>query len=162
VIVTIGDQELEAPAPKSDKSWAVSFHRTRGEWRLGKRPEDGLRKRHGLQGPIDDASMDRFIFVKPTGKAWHEQAGKWSAAELDRAIEHWRRHFRGQAQVKDDTAITPDDIQSANLILWGDPSSNSVLKQVAEKLPIEWTREVIDVGARKYPSDKHALIAIHP
>jgi hypothetical protein len=121
-----------------------------------------LRKKHGLQGPIDDAFLDRFIFVRPTGKAWHESTGKWAAAELDRAIEHWRRHFRGTAIVKDDTAITPDDIQSANLILWGDPSSNAILKQVADKLPIQWAKETIVAGDKKYPSDKHALIAIYP
>ena len=162
VVITIGEQDLEAPAPKSDKSWNVSFHRARGQWRLGKRDGNALRKKHGQQGPIDDAFMDRFLFVKPTGKAWHDLAGKWSAAELDRAIEHWRRHFRGQAQVKDDTSITPEDIASANLVLWGDPSSNAVLKQFADKLPISWTRDEIAVGDRKFSADKHALIAIYP
>ncbi len=185
VTILINDDEVEAPGPKSDKSWEVSLHRARGEWKLGKRDTETLRKKHGLQGPIDDAFLDRFIFVRPTGKAWHEQTAKWSAGELDRAIEHWRRHFRGTAQVKDDTAITAEDIQSANLILWGDPSSNSILKQVADKLPIEWSRDTIAVNtnptrergsadntnptrergtadARKYPSDKHALIAVYP
>ncbi len=162
VTILIGDDELEAPGPKSDKSWDVSLHRQRGQWRLGKRNDDVLRKRHGLQGPIDDAFLNRFIFVRPTGKGWHEAAGKWSAAELERAIEHWRRHFRGQAIVKDDTAISADDIQSANLILWGDPSSNAVLKQCAAKLPIEWTQQAIVVNDQKYSSDKHALIAIYP
>ncbi len=173
VTILINDDEVEAPGPKSDKSWEVSLHRARGEWKLGQRDNDMLRKKHGLQGPIDDAFLDRFIFVRPTGKAWHEQTAKWSAGELDRAIEHWRRHFRGTAQVKDDTAITPEDIQSANLILWGDPSSNAILKQVADKLPIEWSRESIVVNTsptrergsaevRKYPSDKHALIAVYP
>ncbi len=162
VAIAIGEDELEVPGPKSDKSWNVSLHRARGEWRIGKRPDAGLRKRHGLQGPIDDALLDRFIFVRPTGKAWHETAGKWSRAELDRAIEHWRRQFRGQAIVKDDTAITDYDISTSNLILWGDPNSNSVLKQVADKLPIQWTRDTITVGDEKYPSDKHALIAVYP
>jgi hypothetical protein len=162
VTILIGEDELEAPGPKSDKSWDVSLHRARGQWRLGAREGAGLRKRHHLQGPIDDAFLDRFILVRPTGYAWHEHASKWSAAELDRAIEHWRRHFRGQAIVKDDTAIVPEDIQSANLILWGDPSSNAVLRQVAGELPIEWTREAITVGDRKHPSDKHALIAVYP
>jgi hypothetical protein len=138
------------------------LHRGRDGWRLGKRLESGLRKQHNLQGPIDDAFLDRFLFVKPTGKPWHELSGKWSAAELERAIEHWRRHFRGIAQVKDDTAITPEDMASANLILWGDPSSNAVLKQLADKLPIRWTAEQIAVGERKYPSDKHALVAVYP
>jgi pimeloyl-ACP methyl ester carboxylesterase len=162
VIISIGQQALEAPPPHSDRSWSVSLHRGRDGWRLGNRPESGLRKQHHLQGPIDDAFLDRFIFVKPTGKPWHELSGKWSAAELERAIEHWRRHFRGIAQVKDDTAITPEDMASANLILWGDPSSNAVLKQLADKLPIRWTAEQIAVGERKYPSDKHALVAVYP
>lgn len=162
VTIVIGDDVLEVPGPKSDKSWEVSLHRLRGQWRLGQREAPALRKRHGLQGPIDDALLDRFIFVRPTGQAWHEVAGQWSAAELDRAIEHWRRHFRGVAQVKDDTAITADDIASANLVLWGDPSSNAVLKQVADKLPIEWSREAIVVGDRRFPSEKHALIAVYP
>jgi len=172
VTILIGDDELEAPGPKSDKSWNISLHRQRGQWRLGSRDggsrdgdkRDGgvLRKRHGLQGPIDDAFLDRFIFVRPTGQPWHEAAGKWSAVELERAIEHWRRHFRGHATVKDDTAVTAEDIQSANLILWGDPSSNAVLKQCAARLPIEWKRDNIAVGDRDFPSDKHALIAIYP
>jgi hypothetical protein len=162
VTILIGDEEIEVPGPQSDKSLNVSLHRSRGQWRLGKRPENGLRKTHGSQGPIDDAFLDRFVFVRPTGKAWHEQTAKWSAAELDRAIEHWRRHFRGIAQVKDDTAITPDDISSSNLVLWGDPGSNAVLKQIADKLPIGWTKEQIAVGDRQYASDKHALIAIYP
>lgn len=162
LIISIGGQELEGPPPKSDRSWKVSLHRGRDGWRLGKRPEAGLRKAHGMQGPIDDAFLDRFLFVRPTGKPWHEPTGKWSSAELERAIEHWRRHFRGTAQVKDDTAITPEDIASANLVLWGDPSSNAVLKQIAEKLPIRWTAENIAVGERVYPSDKHALIAVYP
>jgi len=162
VSILIGDDEVMAPGPKSDKSWNVSLHRVRGQWRLGKRDGDALRKRHGLQGPIDDAFLDKFIFVRPTGTAWNDKAGKWAAAELDRAIEHWRRHFRGVAQVKDDTAITADDISSANLILWGDPSSNAVMKQVAGKLPIEWARDKIVVNDREFPSDTHALIPIYP
>jgi hypothetical protein len=162
VTISINDDEIEAPGTKSDKSWEVSLHRARGQWRLGKREGDALRKRHGLQGPIDDAFLDRFIFVRPTGKAWNDAAGKWSNAELDRAIEHWRRHFRGIAQVKDDTAITDEDIESANLILWGDPSSNAIMKKIASKLPIEWSSDVIVAGDKKFPADKHALIAIHP
>jgi len=73
------------------------------------REGDGLRKRHGLQGPIDDALLDRFIFVRPTASV--ARPGRQCHGELERAIEHWRRHFRGVAQVKDDTAITSDDIQ---------------------------------------------------
>src|SRR5262249_7758113 len=45
---------------------------------------------------------------------------------------------------------------------WGDPNSNAVMKKVAGKLPMEWSREAIIVGDKKFPSDKHALIAVYP
>ncbi len=125
-------------------------------------PIDGLRKKHGLQGPVDDAFMDSFIFVRPTGTAANEKAGAWAKAEMERAIEHWRRHFRGDARVKDDTAITDDDIKSANLVLWGDPSSNSVMAKVAPKLPITWSGSEIKAGAKTFPAADHALICIYP
>ncbi len=119
---------------------------------------DAPRKRHDLQGPIDDAFMDSFIFVRPTGESPNAAFAEWCDAELDTRIEHWRRHFRGDARVKDDIAITDDDIANANLVLWGDPSSNAVLKRIAEKLPIGWNGEAIQVGEKSFPSDQHALI----
>ena len=163
VVVVIGDQELLAPQPKSDRSWKVSFHRVKDEWRLGQRPADGsLRKQPNLQGPIDDAFMDSFIFVRPTGKAWHSQTGQWAKSELERAIEHWRRHFRGVARVLDDTQITDAEIAGSNLVLWGDPQSNSVLSRIAKELPISWSQEKIVAGDQQFPAERHALIAIHP
>lgn len=149
---------------QSDGSYKISAHKVDGVWKLGPRPSDGsLRKKHGLQGPIDDAFLDSFIFVRPTGKAWNEMAGKWSESELTRAIEHWRRQFRGNARVKNDVDVTQQDMESSNIVLWGDPGSNSVLAKIAEKLPIQWTKESITAGKdRKFPADKHALVAIYP
>jgi hypothetical protein len=152
---------LDVPV-SSDGSAAYSFHKQKGKWVAGALPSGGLRKKHGLQGPIDDAFMDSFIFVRPTGQAASEKAGAWAKAELDRAIEHWRRHFRGEARVKDDTAITEDDLKSANLILWGDPSSNSLIAKTAAQLPIFWTGSEIKAGEKTFPAADHALICIYP
>ncbi len=149
--------------PTSDGSFRVSLHLPddSGLWTTRERP-DGLRKKHGLQGPVDDAFMDSFIFVRPTGQAANEKAGAWAKAEMERAIEHWRRHFRGDARVKDDTAITDADVASANLVLWGDPSSNAVMAKVAPKLPVTWSSSEIKAGARTFPAADHALICIYP
>lgn len=160
--VTVDDQNVGDVRAKSDRSWTAQLHREDGAWKLGPRENAGLRKGHNLQGPIDDALMDSFIFVRPTGKAWHETIGSWSAGELDRAIDHWRRHFRGHAEVKDDTQIDAGDIASANLILWGDPSSNAILRRIAGQLPIAWEEKQIMVGERRFPAEHHALIAIYP
>ncbi len=110
------DEQIVAgpnPRPQTDGSYKVSLVRGEKGWEIGKLPEDQVRKRHDLQGPIDDAFMDSFVFVKPTGKSSHPEVQKWAEGELDRAIEHWRRHFRGHARVKNDTDITPEDIQNS-------------------------------------------------
>ncbi len=178
VIDGMKTHQVEAPKASSDRSWNCPLHRDEnGRWQVGPAPDKGVRKRHGLQGPIDDAFLDSFVFVRPTGTARHEAVAKWVQSELSHATVHWRQQFRGQARVRDDTAITDDDIANHNLILWGDPSSNAVLKRIADQLPIRWTETNITAPARRiatagrgrrkfestnFPADSHALIAIFP
>ncbi|HEX4946320.1 MAG TPA: prolyl oligopeptidase family serine peptidase [Blastocatellia bacterium] len=121
-----------------------------------------LHKKHGLQGPIDDAFMDSFIFVRPTNKGVNEAINNWINAEMNRAITQWRAIFRGEAQVKDDTAITETDIANSNLILWGDATSNQLLAKLANQLPIQWTADKIQVGAQSYAAANHIPILIYP
>ena len=64
--------------------------------------------------------MDAFLFVRPTGKSSNPAVDAWVNSELERAIREWRRQFRGEPRVKDDKDVTPGDIESMNLILWGD------------------------------------------
>lgn len=154
--------ELPLHKETSDGSFRASFHKERGKWVLGPLPKDGLRKKHGLQGPIDDAFMECFLFVRPTRAAANEKAGSWAKAELERAIEQWRRQFRGDARVKDDTAITEEDMKDSHLVLWGDPSSNAVLAKIAAHLPIQWTAGEIKAGEKSFPAANHALAAIYP
>ena len=63
---------------------------------------------------------------------------------------------------KDDSQITPQDEASANLILWGDPSSNQCLAKIAEKLPIRWTADGISAGDKKFTTDHHVPVLIAP
>lgn len=147
----------------SDRSLHMSFEQQAGgEWRLVGNASEGLRKEHDLQGPIDDAFMDSFIFVRPTGKAANGKAAAWATSEMERAIREWRRQFRGDVRIKDDTAVTEEDIRFANLILWGDPSSNALIAKVAPRIPIKWSGEKIEAGHRSFPAGDHALICIYP
>jgi dienelactone hydrolase len=162
VVVTIDGVELEGPKPLSDRSWRCQLHRAEGTWTLGPQPGGEPRKRPGLQGPIDDAFMDSFLFVRPTGKGRHEKVGAWVESESRRAVERWRRQFRGEARVKDDSAVSDADIASANLVLWGDPESNAVLGRIADRLPIAWGGDAIRVRDQSYPAEDHALILVAP
>ncbi|MEX2264615.1 MAG: prolyl oligopeptidase family serine peptidase [Bryobacteraceae bacterium] len=162
-LVVIDGQKLEAQPPLSDRSWSVHFRKSGGRWASVENPEEqGLRKRHGLQGPIDDAFLDRFVIVRPTGQGMSPAVGSWVAAEQERAVKEWRRHFRGDALVRDDTEIDDAEIARGNLILWGDPESNAVLRRIAARLPIRWTRDSITVNGQTYPADSHALVLIYP
>jgi dienelactone hydrolase len=162
VSVSINGQDLRGPRPESDRSFTCSLYRQEDKWTVGTEPVAGMRKRHDLQGPIDDAFMDAFVFVRPTGKASNSALESWTRAEFDRAVDHWRRQFRGEARVKDDTSIGEDEIASANLVLWGDPASNAVLKRIIDRLPIGWSADEIKVGQRRYPAGQHALALVYP
>jgi len=161
--VVLDGQKLEAPPVMSDRSWTAHFARAGKKWNVVDSTEDGrLRKRHGLQGPIDDAFMDSFIMVKPTGQPMNEKVGAWATAEMKYAIEHWRRQFRGEARVKDDMAITDEDIASSNLILWGDPSSNKLLTRIASQLPIRWDAQGVHTPPTNYSGDRYVPVLIYP
>jgi pimeloyl-ACP methyl ester carboxylesterase len=161
--VIIDGQKIEAPLAESDRSWTAHFAQKNQKWALVETADDGaLRKRHGLQGPIDDAFMGSFLMVRPTGQPMNEKVGKWAAAEQAHAIDHWRKQFRGEARVKDDSAVTDEDIAAHNLILWGDPSSNKLLARIADKLPLKWDAQGVSGGGKTFAGDHHVPVMIYP
>lgn len=160
--VVIDKQEVAASPVMSDRSWTSRFRKLDGKWSLVEKDEAGLSKRHGLQGPIDDAFMSSFIFVRPTGKAMNDKIAAWSASEMNRAVAQWRAMFRGEARIKDDVAINDTDIANSNLILWGDPSSNTVLARIVAKLPITWNSQTVKVGEQSFAASQHSPVMIYP
>jgi dienelactone hydrolase len=151
-----------AAVPVAWSKAGAQFHKENGRWAGGPLASAAPHKTHGLTGPIDDAFMDSFIFVRPTGRPLNDKVGAWAKSELERAIVEWRRVFRGEARVKNDTAITADDVANSNLVLWGDPSSNAVLARVLAKLPIRWTASSLTLGSGNYSAADHTPILIFP
>lgn len=161
VVLNVDGTEITAESPKTDGSFKVSLSKVNGKWQLAA-ASDALAKRHGLSGPVDDAFMESFLFVTPTGAALNPQVEKWVASELPRAVNEWQRQFRGDAPQKKDADVKEEDIARNNLVLWGDPSSNAVLKKIADKLPIQWTAEGIVVGDKKYAAGEHVPVLVYP
>jgi pimeloyl-ACP methyl ester carboxylesterase len=161
--VTLDGKTLTAPRVLSDRSWTAKFRKGTQGWEVLETPEENpLRKRPGLQGPIDDAFMDSFLMVTPTGTPLNSQVGAWVKAEQAHAITHWRIQFRGEARVKQDTEVTPEDIAQHNLVLWGDPASNRILAQIAEKLPIRWSASEVRLGEKTFSADAHVPVFLFP
>jgi hypothetical protein len=162
-VVTLDGQRLPATQVGSDRSWIVHFRKEGLKWqRVDSAQPLGLAKRHGLQGPIDDAFMDSFVFVKPSGKCASAPVQAWVDRESAHAIEHWRRQFRGRPRVKLDSEITSDDVLGSNLILWGDPQSNQVLAKIVDRLPLGWKSGELRIGNDKFNAAGHVPLLIYP
>ena len=120
------------------------------------------RNRPGTVVHIDHAFMSSFVYVRPTGKPLNDKVGAWARSELEHAIGFWRKVYRGEAPVKDDTAISDDDIKNSNLVLWGDPASNKVLAKIIAKLPLQWSFRQLAFGGQDYDPAHTAPVLIFP
>ena len=161
--VIIDGQKLSGDRVRTDRSWESRFIKALGQWRLVGRFEfAGLAKRPGLQGPIDDAFMDRFVMVKPTGRANSEAIGKWTEAQLGQALSDWELQFRAKPRVVDDIDLTRDDIENSNLILWGDAGSNLLIERIIDQLPLNWTSDTLALGQAEAGTGTHVPVLIFP
>ncbi len=121
-----------------------------------------LHKRHNLQGPIDDAFMEPFLCVLPTGKPWHESHAAWAKWTYDRFAREFDKWMRGRVPTIKDNELTDEQVEGNNLVLFGDPSSNAVLAKVIDDLPVTWTKGSLEVGGKKYDPQTHAVSLIFP
>ena len=161
--VSLDGQEILGPDLATDHSWTAHFRRGNFGWQIVGTSNDGtLRKRHGLQGPIDDAFMDSFIMVRPTGRPMNKKVGDWTAKQMAEALKQWRLQFRGEARVKDDIAVTDEDMASNNLVLWGDPHSNRLLARMARKFPIAWDSGKVRTLTKTFRPDSHVPVLVYP
>jgi dienelactone hydrolase len=162
--VIIDGQKLTT-GTDATKGSPAKFFRSGKAWERMTEVERGAfppAKRHGLQGPIDDAFMDAFLIVKPSRKAMNDKTGQWAASECEHAIAHWQKQFRGEARVTTDAALSDADIRENNLILFGDPGSNATIAKIADKLPIQWKAGKLVMGEKSFDASNHMPALIFP
>jgi hypothetical protein len=160
--VRINGQVAGKLVPLTDRSARQSFVLNGKTWQQGSPAANGLSKRHGLQGPIDDAFLSSFLIVLPTGAAQHEQPGRWVKSESERAIRTWRSLFRGEPRVKKDSEVTSADIANYNLVIWGDPASNSLLGRVLGKMPVRWDANRVTIGKQSCDARTCMPVLVYP
>ncbi len=133
-----------------------------GRWQVAPGAEAGLRKRHGLQGPIDDAFLEPFLIVKPTGTPWNAAAQEQALAILARFDRQYQLAYRGRLRVKDDRDVTSADLDKYHVVLFGDPGSNRWIERVAAKLPLRWGRETVQMGGQRFAAGEVLPAMIYP
>ncbi len=144
--------------------WNVSLMRTDSQWHLVDKNKivNDVRKRHGLQGPIDDVFYEPFLIVLPSGKSSRPQVQRWVDFESKHMLDRWRRLFRGDAQVKRDTEVTEDDLKTKHMVVWGEPETNVLLKRLQDKLPVRWSDQQVTVDGQAYDRASHMPVLIYP
>lgn len=164
--VRIGQTEFPVSAEGGESAHRIILTRQDGRWQIETGPGHASQtgKQPGLQGPIDDAFTAPFLCVRGTGRPWNAAVAEYAEASLCRFSDEWRQYFRGELPVKEDIAVTESDMQDRNLILFGDPGSNSWIGKMLPKLPLEWSKETIRLAGREYSASNHipALIAPNP
>jgi dienelactone hydrolase len=164
VVVTSNVAALTIPKGNvtidGDKTPGGTLVREDGRWKAG--AIRGLRKIHALQGPIDDAFLDSFICVRPTGVPLHENINKAALERLDRFNREFAKFMRGDIRIKEDREVTDADIASSNLVLFGDPSSNSILRKTISKLPVRWDKQSVAFNGMNYDASAHLPVLIFP
>lgn len=123
---------------------------------------DEPRKRHNLQGPIDDAFMSPFVCVRPTGTPWSAAQNDWAKWTLSRFEGEFDKWMRGRIPVINDTQVTDELIETKNLIVFGDPGSNTILARVLSRLPVKWTKTEFEVHGQAYDPATHGVALIYP
>jgi poly(3-hydroxybutyrate) depolymerase len=137
---------IDGAAVRLKSGAALSFSKSAAGWRHGLVAAGG--KRAGAEGPIVRAVSGRHMYVYGTlgAPAAEEiesrrkvavEAASWSTARSRLALT---------LPVKADSQVTADDIESADLVLFGTAESNALIARFADRLPLGLRPDAADYG----------------
>jgi hypothetical protein len=141
----------------------ITLEKSAGNWRQADASQtSGLRKTHGLQGPIDDAFLEPFLVVRPTGVPWNAAADRQAARILERFDRQYTLAFRGHIRVKDDKDVSESDFDKYHVVLFGDPGSNRWIAKLNGRLPVTWTKQTVALGGHSFSAAESLPAFIYP
>jgi len=128
--------------------------------RFGSAGQDRLAKSTVVCGPVPDAFNFPFTVVK--GTAGNEAQTRDLASKAERFLTEWWAYAEGLPPCKADRDVTDEDLKGRNLILFGRPSTNSLLARIANRLPIEIGDDSYRIGKRKFSGENLGLALVYP
>ena len=70
--------------------------------------------------------------------------------------------MRGEFLEKRSDELNSDDIRESNLILWGDPDTNAMIAEIADRLPVKWEGDHFKFEGKSYPRNEAVPVFIYP
>jgi hypothetical protein len=154
--------EIDGQKLKVKGAPQLLLEKTGSQWRVTKSKPKGLRKTHGLQGPIDDAFLEPFLLVKPTGPPLYAETTAQALRILDRFDRTYARWYRAHPRIKNDEDVTEEDFDNYNVVLFGDPKSNRWIGELRKKLPIdEWSPKTLPAFIYPNPLNPKRYVVIN-
>jgi pimeloyl-ACP methyl ester carboxylesterase len=156
--IKIDGQDMKAPSRPE-----IALQKTGTAWKVDSSvAQKGLHKTHALQGPIDDAFLDPFMMVRPTGTPWNDEVNRQALRTMAHFDKMWGKFFRGHPFVKDDKDVTAEDMAKYHLVLFGDPGSNKLIAKLQGKLPVKWTKDTVTMAGKDFSAKENLAAMIYP
>jgi fermentation-respiration switch protein FrsA (DUF1100 family) len=137
---------IDGAAVRFRSGAALAFGKSATGWRQGLLPAGG--KRVGAEGPIVRAVSARHIYVY--GSLGVQTADELlSRRRVALAAANWSTATSRLAlalPVKADRDVTSDDIETADLVLFGTAGSNALIARFANRLPLSLRPDAADYG----------------
>jgi hypothetical protein len=157
-LITIDGQKLRVKSAPE-----MTLEKSSGHWKPASGREKGIRKKHGLQGPIDDAFLEPFLVVRPTGTPWNAAVNEQALRILQRFDRQYTLAYRGHIRIKDDKDVTASDFTKYHVVLFGDPGSNRWIARLNGKLPpLHWSKETVALGNKSFRAAESVPALIYP
>jgi len=130
--------------------------------RLGAQADSGVRKEHGLSGPLSDVFYEPFLVVYGTqgeDKDDIEAVRKEAEAIRTKGLRGVRFYA---VPIKSDREVTRADIEKFHLFLVGTPKSNLLLSRIQNQLPVRVEGGAVVAGDRRFRGDDVGFRLIYP
>lgn len=153
------------------EEWTTFRRDDQGNW-TSSTPPSGNQKRHRVSGPIGDLFFEGLILVP--GTIGTEEEAFFNKLVADNARGYFasrnggvhRGSIMGQNSVQlpvvNDTELSQEISADRNLLLYGTPASNLVLRALAEKIPLAFEGTTIRMGGKTYTATRAAVLAVFP
>jgi hypothetical protein len=157
-----GASALKAPAGRT-----LYFIKDGGKWALSaQRYPPGLVKKHGVSGPIQDVFMGEPVLLVhgSRGGKTREQAEQM----LDSTVQRLLGAGDGGVTLhtpferKTDRDVSADDIAGKHLVLFGTPRQNLLLERIADRLPVRFLEDGVEIGGKRYQGEGVGLNMVYP
>src|SRR2546425_11483804 len=94
------------------------------------------------------------------GKMPAARWGSWRAPH-DFDAMHWD-HEPVRIPLNRPPGTFSPTVAANNLVLWGDPHSNKLIRSIADKLPFVWEAKTVRIGKKSFDSTHHLPVLIYP